>query len=362
MKRSTILVAVAGLVILSLILAACAQPTPTPAPKPTQAPAKATEAPKPTAAATAAPTTAPTKPAAPTTAPTAAPQAGKKLTFALITKALNNPFWDMMHEGAKKWCAANNVDLVYLAPTKANNLEEQTRLVDDMIQKKVDGIVLVPVDSAGIVPAIERCNKAGIPVALANTNANGGEVVTFAAIENYDAMTLVAEYVVKTLGGKGKVIILEGTQGAQTAIDRKRAIDDVLKKNPGIQVLASQTAEYQRAKAMQVMENLLQTHAQVDAVLACNDEMALGAVEALDAAKRLATTKVSGFDANKDALKAVLEGRILVTCDQGPEKQASDALQALFDKLNGKTPAKRIVTQATLVTKDNVDQYKARMQ
>jgi len=236
-----------------------------------------------------------------------------------------------MHEGAKKVAEENNIDLIYLAPTKPYNLEEQTRLVEDLIEKKVDGIVLVPVDSAGIVPVIERVNKAGIPIALANTNATGGDVVTFSAIENYEAMTLVAEYMVEKLGKKGKVIILEGTPGSQTAIDRKKALDDVLAKYPDIEVLASQTAEFQRAKGMQVMENLLQTYPEIDAVLACNDEMALGAIEALDAAGRLEGTLVSGFDANDDALKAVYEGRMVVTCDQQPGKQAGDAMLALID-------------------------------
>lgn len=351
MKNPSIRMLAVALVALSVALSACASPAPTAAP--TAAPAKATEAPKPT---TAAPTAAPA-----TTAATKAPANTKKLTFALVTKALDNPFWGMMHEGAKKVAAENNVELLYLAPTKANNLEEQSRLIDDLIQKKVDGIVLVPVDSAGMVPAIERVNKAGIPIALANTNANGGQVVTFSAIENYDAMTMVAEYMVKKLNGKGKVVIIEGVQGAQTGIDRKRAIDDVLKKNPGIQVLASQTADFQRAKAMQVMENLLQTYPQIDAVFACNDEEALGAIEALDAAKRLSGTLVSGFDANNDGLKAVRDGRLTVTADQQPGKQAGDAILALIDAINGKTPPKRIVTPGVLVTQENIADYASRI-
>lgn len=296
------------------------------------------------------------EPAKPTTAPvqpTKAP-AVEEYSIALVTKSLNNPFWDMMHAGAKEVAEANDINLTYLAPTKPYNLEEQTRLVEDLIEKKVDGIVLVPVDSAGMVSVIERVNQAGIPIALANTNATGGDVVTFSAIENYEAMTLVAEYMVEQLGAQGKVIILEGTPGSQTAIDRKQALDDVLAKNSGIEVLASQTAEFQRAKGMQVMENLLQTHPEIDAVLCANDEMALGAIEALDAAGRLESTLVSGFDANNDALKAVYEGRMVVTCDQQPGKQAGDAMLALIDHINGKSVAKRMVTPGFLIDKATV--------
>ncbi|MBC7233473.1 MAG: sugar ABC transporter substrate-binding protein [Chloroflexi bacterium] len=337
-NRSYLLIAI--LLAVGIGLSAC-QPAATPTPVPTPTP-KPTEAAKPTA------------PPAPTAAP-------KKLTFALVTKALNNPFWDMMYAGAKQVAEEHGIELIYLAPTKPNNLEEQTRLVDDLIARKVDGIVLVPVDSAGIVPVIERANQAGIPVATANTKAFGGKVITFSAIENYEAMTLVAEYMVQKLGGKGKVVILEGATGSQTAIDRKKAIDDVLAKYPGIQVLASQTADFQRAKGMQVMENLLQTYPEIDAVLACNDEMALGAIEALEAAGRLSKTLVSGFDANNDALKAIYEGRMVVSCDQRPGKQAGDAILALIDYINGKPVPERIVTQATVVDKSNIMDYASRL-
>lgn len=292
-----------------------------------------------------------------TTAEEVAVPEEKHYVFGLVTKAMNNPFWEMMHEGALEVAEKNNAEIIYLAPTQANNLEEQTRLVDDLITRKVDGIVLVPVDSEGIIPAIERANAAGIPVALANTKANGGEFITFSAVENYDAMTQVAEYMVEKLGGKGKVVILEGTAGAQTAIDRLRAINDVLARYPDIEILASQTADFTRAKALEVMENLLQTYPEIDAVLACNDEMALGAIEALDAAGRLEGTLVSGFDGNNDALKAVESGRMLVTMFQNAPAQAGDAVQALIDYLNGKPVEERIKTEAVLVDSSNVSEF-----
>jgi len=337
MKRRVLYLCLSAMLVLGTVLSACA-PQVTPTAVPVQ-PTKAVE---------------PTKVAA-----TAAPS--KKLTLALVTKALDNPFWGYMHDAATKLAAEKGFELIYLAPTKANNLEEQTRLVDDLIQKKVDGIVLVPVDTKGMVAAVERANAAGVPVAISNTRLAGGKIVTFAAIENYDAMTLVTEYMVKKLGEKGKVIILEGTAGAQTAIDRKRAQDDVLKKYPNITVLASQTAEFSRATALQVMENLLQTYPEIAAVVCGNDEEALGAIEALKAANRLDKTLVAGFDANADALKAVMEGRMAVTCDQRPDLQANQALQAILDQLAGKTVEARTKITATLVDKANVDQYAYRL-
>lgn len=281
----------------------------------------------------------------------------KHYVFGLVTKTLNNPFWELMHEGAKAVAEANNSEIIYLAPTQANNLEEQTRLVDDLIAKKVDGIVLVPVDSAGIVPAIERANAAGIPVALANTRANGGEFITFSAVENYDAMVLVAEKFVEELGGEGKVIVLDGLPGAQTAIDRLRAITDVFAKNPGIEVLATQPADMQRAMGLTVMENLIQAYPEFDGVIALNDEMALGAIEALDAAGLVGTVKVAGFDGNNDALKALRDGRMTVSMFQNAPAQAGDAVQALLDHLAGKEVPERITTKAILITAANVGDF-----
>jgi len=251
--------------------------------------------------------------------------------------------------------------MIYLAPTAANNVEEQTRLVDDLIAKKVDGIVLVPVDSTAMVPAIQRVNAAKIPIALANTNANGGDRITFSAIENYEAMLLVAEYMAKQMNYKGKVILLEGAPAAQTIIDRMRAFHDTLKKYPEIQVLAQQTADGLRVKGMEVMENLLQAHPQIDAVWCANDEMALGAIEALDGAGRLAQTKVAGFDANNDALKAVRDGRMLVTMDQQAPEQAGQAMKAIIDHLAGKTVPARIVIPGFLVDKSNINLYASRI-
>lgn len=339
MKTSKFYILIAVFAIMGLLVAGCASPSePTTVPEPVEEEmAEETEA--------------------VVEEPVEEEVADEVLTIGLVTKALNNPFWELMQQGAVEVAAANNAEIVYLAPTKAYNLEEQTRLVDDLITAEVDGIVLVPVDSEGMVPAIERVNEAGIPLALANTNANGGEAITFSAVENYEAMSIIAEYLVDALGGEGKVIVLEGTAGSQTAIDRLAAIQDVFAANPGIEVLASQTAEFNRAKALEVMENLLQTYSEFDAVIACNDEMALGAIEALDAAGMLEGTFITGFDGNNDAIQAVMDGRMTVTMFQNAPRQAGDAVQAIIDYLNGVEVPERIKTEAIIIDSTNVDDF-----
>ncbi len=339
MKRLTVL----SLVLLAVLIAACA-PAPTPAP--TSAPPTVAKA-----APTAVPPT-----AAPAAQPTTAPAAAqKKYKIALIVKNLVNPFWVMMKDGAEKEAAKLGVEVTTYAPTKADNVEEQIKIMEDLVNKKIDGFVVVAADAKGIIPGIEKANAANIPVAMSNSNTAGGKYVTFAAVENYDAMALITEYMVKKMGGKGKLVVLDGVVGSQAIEDRKRAIADVVKKNPGIEVVAQQTALNQRAEGMKVMENLLVRLPKIDAVIAQNDEMALGAVQAIEAAGRQKEIMVSGFDANDDAVKAVNAGKMVATANQRPEEQAGKALDAVVDFLNGKKDIpQRIVTEITLVDSTNV--------
>ena len=280
------------------------------------------------------------------------------LEIAFINKSFANPFFEYMRLAVVEMADEEGFTLSYLAPTKPYNLEEQTRLMDDAIAKGVDGIVLVPVDSSGMVPVVERANQAGIPVAVVNTKINGGDIVSFSAIENYDAMTVVAEAVAKELGGKGKVVIIEGTAGNQTAADRLKAIENVISRNPGIEILASQTANFDRAQGMSVMENLIQTYSDIDAVLSCNATMALGAIEALRSADRLNNIVIAGFDMTADAVKAIMDGDMFVTMDQNPEAQALSGVIAVLNTIKGVEVEKQVKIGGVLINASNVDDYK----
>jgi len=284
--------------------------------------------------------------------------AGKDaLKIAFITKSYQHSFFEYMRVAAMDMAKEKGINLSYFAPTKPYNLEEQTRLVDDAIAKGVDGILLVPVDSVGMVPAVERANKAGIPVAIVNTKLQGAKVVTFAAIENYDAMYQLTEYMMDKMGHKGRVIILEGAAGSQTAIDRLKAMQDVIAKYPDVKVLASQTANFNRADGMAVMENLLQTYPDFDAIISANFEMSLGAIEALRAANKLSGKLISGFDFMEEGVAAIKKGEATVTMDQNPQGQATQALDALVRSIKGEQVPPFIKIDGILIDKSNVDKY-----
>ena len=286
------------------------------------------------------------------------PAFGKKLEFALITKNLINPFWITMKKGGELAAKDLGIELTYYAPIKPDNVLEQISIMENLIIRKVDCIVVVPADSKGIIPGIQKANQAGIVVVTSNTRAFGGEVVSHVGVGNYEAAYEAAKYLINKLGGQGKVIILEGTPGSETAMERKRGFDDAIREYPDITVLTSQTAKYVRKEGMRVMENLLERFPKIDAVIAANDEMALGAIEAIKAAGRMGEIIISGFDANDDAVKAVARGELLVTVDQGPVEQAYWAVLAGYVYLQGHARVpKYIPVPAKLVDKNNVKEY-----
>jgi ribose transport system substrate-binding protein len=286
----------------------------------------------------------------------------KQYRMVFIVKSMDNPFWNMMLEGAQSAAKDLNLDIKGLAPIKPNNVEEQIRMMEDAITQKVDAIVVVPADSKGIVPGIEKANRAGVPVMTSNTRAFGGEFISFAGAPNEDAAYIVTKkFIQQFLNGKGNVIILEGVPGAQTAIDRKAGTDRAVKEFPNVKVLASQTANFSRVEGMRVMENLLQRFPAVDAVICTNDEMALGAIEAIDAAKRLKDIKVAGFDGNNDAIKSISEGRLMVTGAQRPDAQAYWSVSAAFMYLEGYPVPRDIYVPCPPVDKSNVAEYLKRI-
>ncbi len=195
-----------------------------------------------------------------------------------------------------------------------------------------------------LVPAIEDAAGKGIPVATVDRKANTEAVLIHVGADNVEGGRAAARYVIEKLGNKGTVIELEGTPGSSAAVDRKAGFDEVIKTSK-VKILASQTAEFNRSKGQSVMENLMQVHPNFDAVFGANDEMIIGAIEAMSGAGIDLKKKVTiGFDATTDAFTYMKEGKLGATIDQFPGQQASLALSALVEKIkNKKDPEKKVV-------------------
>src|SRR5207245_154431 len=191
-----------------------------------------------------------------------------------------------MDRRAARRAAAAKAEIALVVLDAQHDPARQASSVEDLIAKKASAVIINPTDSDAIVPTVKKLNAAKIPVITVDRGANGGTVAAHIASDNVAGGMMAAEYVGKRLNGKGNVVMLEGIPGSSAARDRGKGFRDGLKKFPGIKLVASQTADFDRAKGLAVMENILQAQKKIDAVFAQNDEMALGAVQAIEAAKR----------------------------------------------------------------------------
>jgi ribose transport system substrate-binding protein len=284
-------------------------------------------------------------------------EAQKKPTVVVFTKNVTNPFWKAVRTGADKAGRALGVQIEHAAPTKPDNIEEQTRLVEDWIVKKPDAFVFVPVDYKALVPSIEKVNRAGIPIVIFSNRMSGVDFVSYVGSDDETIGYELARYLFKALGGKGKVIHIEGVPAAITAQNRKKGFERALKEYPGIELLASQPGNYRRLPAVQVMENLMQRFPEIDGVFAANDDMAVGVVEALEAAGRAGKTKVVGIDAIPDAVAAIAQGRMLASADYSGHDQGYLAVTAAVKHLRGERVPKEIALPVVIVDRTNVQKW-----
>jgi ribose transport system substrate-binding protein len=273
-------------------------------------------------------------------------------SVGLSLSTLNNPFFVDLRDGAQAQTGKAKVTLLVL--DAQDDAARQASQIEDLIQKKVAVIAINPTDSDAIVPVIKKINAAKIPVITVDRGANGGVVAAHIASDNVAGGRMAAKYVGDRLKGKGNVVMLEGIAGTSAARDRGKGFRDGLKQYPGIKLVAVQTADFDRAKGLTVMENILQAQKNIDAVFAQNDEMALGAIKAIEAAKRQKQIFVVGFDATADALTAVKEGSMAATVAQQPKVMGQLAVEAA-GKLIRKQPVVKftpvplkLVTKATL--------------
>lgn len=265
------------------------------------------------------------------------------LTIGLSISTLNNPFFVTLSEGAQ--VKADDLGAKLTVADAQDNASKQTSDVEDLIQQGVDLLLINPVDSAAVASAVEAANAAGIPVITVDRTSEGGEVVSHIASDNVAGGELAGKYLAELVGKDAKIVELEGVAGSSAARDRgdgfNKAIDGQLK------VVAKLTANFNRAEGLTVMENILQANPKVVGVFAHNDEMALGAVEAIAATGK--DIKVIGFDATDDAQAAVKAGTLAATVAQKPEVIGSKAIEKAIMYLKGETVDANIPVELELI-------------
>jgi ribose transport system substrate-binding protein len=285
----------------------------------------------------------------------AGPALAANETIAVFTKNQTNPYFQAVRVGADAAAKVLGAKVIQYIPTKPDSIPEQLSQVEDVIVKKPDAIVFIPVDYKALVPAVEKINAAGIPVTNITDRIAGGALVAYVGADDYNIGLATARFLLKQMGGKGNVVILEGVKGSLTNTDRVRGFTDALKENPNVKLLASQPANYQRLNALQVMENLIQSHPQIDGVLAANDPMAVGAIEALEGANRKAL--VVGINGSKEAVELIKAGKLLASGDFNGFIQGCLGTEIAIRNLRKEQTPKEIILKPVVIEKSNTGPY-----
>lgn len=270
------------------------------------------------------------------------------MVIGLSVSTLNNPFFVTLKDGAEAKAAEIGAQLHVV--DAGDDAAKQASDIEDLISKGIQVLIVNPVDSDAVAPAVEDAMAAGIQVVAVDRMVNGVDVACSIASDNVLGAELAANFLVETVGEGAKVAELEGVSGASATVDRGTGFHNVA--DASLEVVASQTANFNRDEGLTVMENILQANPDVQCVFAHNDEMALGAVEAL-AGKDVV---IAGFDATDDAIQAIKDGTMAATVAQKPDLMGATAVEVAQKLINGEAVETSVPVEVKLITAENVNE------
>ena len=290
---------------------------------------------------------------------------GGSLTVGYAGPTLNNAFFVGLQKGVRDGAKKYGFEL---KETNANgDAGTQFNQTQDLITQDVDALILVPIDSQGIVPAVKAANNADIPVYTLDRGADGGELASVVETNNIQAGQKGANYIVDLLKDRygkpqGNVVDLQGLVGTTAAADREKGFQGVMKKYPDIEIVANQPADFDQEKALNVTTYILQANKQIDAIFGANDDNTVGAIRAIDSADRYEPPSsddhiyIVGIDGTAQALQAIRQGKQTATVSQNPIKMAETAMKFINEQENkGKTPPKTFYYPTIVIDKQNID-------
>ena len=282
-------------------------------------------------------------------------ETGAAPKVAFVMKTLNHPFFLDMQRGAQEAASREGIQLVVQAAERELDVEKQMQIIENLLQTGIRVLIVTPSGSREIASAIAKANLADVPVIVVDTRVdpkaaadNKLKIASFVGSDNYEGGRLAGEYMAKSTGGKARVAILEGIPGHETGDSRLRGFRE---QYPGMTIVASQPANLERDLGFTVFQNMLQAHGDIDALFACSDLMALGAVEAIAAAGRSGSILVVGFDALDDARKMIEAGRMNASVAQSPRDMGRIAVESAARLLRGDAVPVEQKVPIALVTK-----------
>lgn len=261
---------------------------------------------------------------------------------AFVMKTLNHPFFLDMQRGAQEAAQRAGLELVVQAAEREIDVEKQMQIIENLLQTAIKVLIVTPSGSREIASAIAKANRAGVRVIVVDTRVdpkaiadNNLKIESFIGSDNYEGGRMAGDYLAKITGGKARIGVLEGIPGHETGDSRLRGFRDAIQPHAGLTIVASQPANWERDQGFTVFQNMLQAHSDIDALFACSDLMALGAIEAIAAAGRTSHIRVVGFDALDDARKAIAAGTMEASVAQSPRDMGRIAVESAAKLLHG---------------------------
>jgi ribose transport system substrate-binding protein len=278
-------------------------------------------------------------------------RAAEPQTIAVFTKNQNSPIFSALRAGAAVAAKNLGVQVVNYVPSTADSVADQNKLVDDAIKDKPDAIVFVPVDYTQAAGAVGKINGADIPLINANEKLSGGTVAGYVGTDDAALANTTAQYLLKAIGGKGNVVVLDGPDGNLTAQGRVRGFRDAIKDFADVKLLAGKSGNYTRPQARQVTAGFLSSFPQIDGILAANDPMAIGAVDALKAAGR--KSLVAGINASREVMDLVKSGDIIGSGDYDTFVQGCIGVEMAVRTIHKESVPNSVMLKPTVVDKTN---------
>lgn len=287
----------------------------------------------------------------------------KQLRIAVIPKGATHEFWKSVHAGANDAAAElGDVQIMWKGPLKEDDRDSQIRVVEDMVNAGVDGIVLAPLDDTALRAPVQQAVKNSIPVVIIDSGLKDAETVSFVATDNFKGGQMAGEQMVKLLNGRGNVILLRYQVGSASTDAREKGFLDALSKAPGIKLVSdNQFAGATTESAQATSENLLggfrapDGSLRADGIFTPNESSTFGMLRVLQDNNWAGKVKFVGFDASPKLVEALKAGQIDGLIVQNPRRMGYLGVKTLAAKLSGGAVEARIDTGATLVTRDNMN-------
>ena len=277
--------------------------------------------------------------------------------IAVIPKGTTHIFWESVRRGAEKAGEEAGVKILWNGPKGETDREEQIKIIENYIVRKVSGVVLAPLDSKALVPKVDELYDNNIPCVIIDSEIDTDKYVCFAATDNYIGGLIAARRMGKILNGKGKIVVLKYVPGSASTTNRENGFVDTIRKEfPEIDIVDQQYGKDTVETALQVTEYMLTKNAELDGLFACNASTSVGALQGLRSQGRAGKTKMIGFDTEKALIDGLKEGTIDSLVAQNPYKMGYEGVKAVLAVLDGtELPTRRIDTGVNLVTQENLE-------